>query len=96
MYNAGVDGYRFDEASYNALHAAGITWQDAVAVLRTHPQVRQPIGAVLRIAAPAPDGRWIVVALIEETDDEYLVVSARHLDPDEVATLTRLTEGGPQ
>jgi hypothetical protein len=55
--------------------------------------VRQHIGAVLRVAAPASDGRWIVVALIEEADDEYLVESARELDGTETAALTKMIEG---
>jgi hypothetical protein len=45
-------GYRFDDASYSALGKAGLSWQLAQEVLRTHPQVRQHIGAVLRVAAP--------------------------------------------
>jgi hypothetical protein len=90
------DGSRFDNASYDALGKAGISWQTVQEVLRTHPQVRQHIGAVLRVAAPDRNGRWYVVALIEEADDEYLVVSARELGDTEVAALTRMTEGGNQ
>lgn len=66
--------YRWDEATYDRLARAGIPWQAAQAVLDTHPQIRQHIGSVLRIAAPVPDwvtgqDTWIVVALIEEADD---------------------------
>lgn len=50
-------------------------------------------GPVLRVAAQASDGRWIVVALIEETDDEYLVVSARELTATEQVAVVRMIEG---
>jgi hypothetical protein len=63
-------------------------------VLRARPRLRQHIGAVLRIAAQASDGRWIAVALIEEDDDEYLVVSARELDTAEQQAVQHMIEGG--
>lgn len=76
--------YRFDERSYDALDAAGVGWQAALQVLRAPRRVRQHIGSVLRVAAVTREGRWVVVALIEEEDaDQYLVVSARELDSDE-------------
>jgi len=87
------DVYRFDERSYEALAANGIDWQTVLQVLRARPRVRQHIGAVLRVAAQAKDGRWIAVALIEEGDDEYLVVSARELDSEEVVAVTKMIEG---
>jgi hypothetical protein len=89
------DSYRFDEHSYDALAQAGVAWQTVLYVLRTSPRLRHHIGAVLRIAAQAADGRWIGVALIEEADDEYLVVSARELSPSEVAAVLRMIEGKP-
>lgn len=49
---------------------------------------------MLRVAAQAGDGRWIAVALVEEENDEYLVVSARELDADEVAAVEKMIEGG--
>lgn len=85
--------YVWDEDSYQAVAAAGLRWQAVVAVLRARPRIRSHIGAVLRIAAPADDGRWIVVALVERHDDEYLVVSARPLAPDEAATAARMIGG---
>jgi hypothetical protein len=86
--------YRFDERTYEALRAAGIDWLTVLQVLRARPRVRQHIGAVLRIAARSAEGQWIAVALIEESDDEYLVVSARRLDVGEVEAVTRMIEGG--
>jgi hypothetical protein len=91
---AGVgETYRFDERSYDALAAAGIGWQMALEVLRARPRLRHHIGAVLRIAAQANDGRWVAVALIEEDDDEYLVVSARELDAAEQQAVRHMIEG---
>lgn len=87
--------YRFDDASYTTLGAAGVAWQDVIHVLNdARPRVRQHIGAVLRVAAAGRDGRWLAVALIEEDDDHYLVVGARHLDPDEAEATRKMIEGG--
>ena len=85
--------FRFDERSYDSLAAAGIGWQVVLEVLRARPRVRQHIGAVLRVAAQTADGRWLVVACIEEADDEYLVVSARELDEAEIAAVQAMIEG---
>jgi len=84
--------YVWDEASYDAVAAAGLSWQLVQQILRTRPRIRTHVGAVLRILAQAPDGRWIVVALIEQTDDEYLVVAARPLDADETDAAQRMIE----
>jgi hypothetical protein len=90
-----VEVYRFDDDAYRTLGAAGIRWQDAVHVLHeARPRVRHHMGAVLRVAAEMPDGRWLAIALIEEGDDEYLVVGGRWLDDDEAATLSKITERG--
>jgi hypothetical protein len=88
--------YNFDEASYDAIARAGLEWQDVLYVLNTKPVVRQHIGAVLRIAAVDRHDRWRVVALIEEEDDHYLVVSARLLDAAEIAAVEEMLRGGGQ
>lgn len=85
--------YRFDDDSYAALAAAGVAWQCVLEVLHTRPRMRHHIGAVLRVAAPASDGRWYAVALIEEDDDQYLVVGARELDDVERAAVARMIKG---
>jgi hypothetical protein len=85
--------YRFDEASYDALAAAGIRWQDVLYVLRGSPRVRHHIGAVLRTAAQTSDGTWLGVACIEEEDDDHLVVAAHELDEAEVAAVRAMIEG---
>lgn len=85
--------YRFDDGSYDRLLAAGISWQHALHVLRTSPRVRHHIGAVLRVAGSTPDGGVIVVALIEEADDQYLVVGARRLAGDEAEAVRNMLKG---
>lgn len=87
------EGYRFDDASYRALNAAGITWQEALYVLHTPPRVRSHIGAVLRVARQTAEGRWIAVALIEEADDDYLIVGGHELDAAETAAAKKMIEG---
>lgn len=87
--------YRYNEASYDALDRAGVGWVAAHDLLHGERTVRRHLGAGLNIAGRARDGRWISVTLIEETDDEYLVVRARELDPDEAATIARLLGGHP-
>jgi hypothetical protein len=90
-----AERYRFDEASYDAIAAAGLDWLSAQDVLFAKPVVRQHIGAVLRIAGEDRRRRWIVVALIEDaTDDEYLVVSARLMDAAEIAAVERIFREG--
>jgi hypothetical protein len=95
VYTGDVDeSYRFDERSYDALAVAGVGWQAVLEVLRARPRLRQHVGAALRIAAQASDGRWVAVALIEEDDDEYLVVSARELDAAEQQAARNMIKGG--
>jgi hypothetical protein len=65
-------------------------------ILRTRPRIRTHIGAVLRVVAQAPDGRWIIVSLIEQDDDTYLVVAARDLTVEESTAAQRMIEGGPR
>ena len=97
VYASGVvhDRYIWDEHSYDTVAANGLGWQAVQEILLyTTPRVRSHIGALLRVAAPDRDGRWIVVTCIEEQDNEYLVVSARFLEPDEAADAARMIEGG--
>jgi hypothetical protein len=86
--------YRFDDESYRHLGAAGVGWQSVLDVLHARPRLRQHLGGVLQVAAADRGGRWLTVALIEESDDGYLVVSARDLSDVEQATVCRLIEGG--
>jgi hypothetical protein len=86
--------FRFDDRSYDTLAAAGIRWQDVLEVLRARPRVSHHIGAVRRIAAQTSAGAWLAVALVEEDDDEYLVVGARELDPDEIEAIQAMIERG--
>jgi hypothetical protein len=86
------DAYRFDEHSYDALAKAGIAADRAVRVTKL-PAAMPPHRKRAASGRPRPDGRWIGVALIEEADDEYLVVSARELSPSEAAAVARMIEG---
>ncbi|MFC6022961.1 hypothetical protein ACFP2T_43275 [Plantactinospora solaniradicis] len=88
-------GTDFDTGpSYANLAAAGIDWRDALHILkRAHHRVRHHTGAVLRIAAPDRDGRWLTIALIEETDDAYLVVGGRYLDQEEIDAIRKMMKG---
>lgn len=85
--------YRFDEASYDALGRARVGWQQVIDVLHARPRVRQQVGSVLRVAAADRHGRWLVVAMIEESDGAYLVVGAREPDPVELAALEAMVRG---
>lgn len=95
-YTARVDApYEWDENSLTNLRAAGVDWLDALYVLyESRPRVRTHIGAVLRVIAPARDGRLLAVVLIELDDDRYKVVSGRWLDDDEQQAMRKLLEGG--
>lgn len=85
--------YRFDEAAYDSLGRAGITWQSVLEVLHTSGRtVRMHVGAVLRVAGRDRTGRLLAVALIEESDDHYLVLAAREPHGDEAAMIARLIE----
>jgi hypothetical protein len=89
--------YRFDEASYDAVTAAGLHWRDVQDVLHGKPRVREHIGAVLRVGAQDRRHRWIAVALIEdERDNEFLVVSARLMDAAEIAGIERVFREGSE
>src|SRR3954451_8050216 len=80
--------YEFDDRSYEALAAAGIAWQEVIYTLYdSRPKIRRHIGAVLNVAARDRQGHWLAVGLIERDDNDYLVVGARYLDSDEVATV---------
>lgn len=89
------ESYRWDEDTYRAIAANGVAWQAVSYVLRhAHPRYRQHIGALMRVAAHAPDGSLIGVTLIEESDDQYLVITARHLEGAERETVEKLLNRG--
>jgi hypothetical protein len=89
--------YRFDEASYDAITAAGLHWMDVQDVLYGKPRVLHHIGAVMRVMGQDRRDRWILVALIEEAvDNEFLVVSARFMDAAEIAVVVRIFREGTE
>ncbi|MFF0822495.1 hypothetical protein ACFYUR_19200 [Micromonospora haikouensis] len=86
--------YRWDDDSYTAVATNHVAWQHVTYILRqAHPKIRQHVGSVLRITAAAPDGQILAVTLIEEADDHYLVVAARHLTGDELTYAEALLRG---
>ncbi|MCZ7478913.1 hypothetical protein [Micromonospora sp. WMMC273] len=88
------DVYIWDDDSYAALAAAAIDWLDVQYVLyHSRPCVRGHLGAVLRVTAPARDGRPLLVALIEDAPDRYRVVGARWLDPAERTAWEQMMKG---
>jgi len=42
---------------------------------------------VFQVAGQDRNGNWVGVIMIELDDDQYLVSSARYLEPDEVASI---------
>nr|MDT0663500.1 hypothetical protein [Micromonospora sp. DSM 115978] len=50
--------YRWDDASYTSLAAAGVAWPDVIHVLHHgYPRIRKHIGAALFVATPDRPGR---------------------------------------
>jgi hypothetical protein len=82
--------YVFADATYERLAAAGITPLAVLNVLYGKATVRRHIGAVLQVAGRDRDGRWLVVALIEDRDDHYTVTGARRLDADEIEAILKM------
>ncbi|GAA3398352.1 hypothetical protein [Cryptosporangium minutisporangium] len=91
-----METYSFDEAAYERLRQAGITWRSVLDVLHIPPRLRQPIGAVLRVAGQDRDGRWLLVILIEDeaSDNAFQIVTARELHDQEAAGIARLLDEG--
>ena len=86
--------YRWDDDTYTAIAASQVDWRDVSYLLRhARPVIRRHIGGCLFITAHAPDRRIIAVTLIEEADDHYLVVTARHLTGDEHTYAEALLRG---
>jgi len=97
VYDEGVvrETYRWDDESLARIAASGVPWRQVSYLLHeTRPRVRWHIGSVLRLAGLGQDGRWLAVTLVEESEDAYLVVTARYLDSDEQETIRKMLEGG--
>jgi len=82
--------YTFTERTYDNLAKAGVNPLAVTDVLYGGAVGRRRIGAALQIAGRDRGGTWLGVALIEEDDDEYTVTSARYLDADEIAAISRM------
>ena len=82
--------YTFTERTYDNLARVGINPLAVTDVLYGGAVVWRHIGAALQIAGQDRGGTWLAVALVEEDDDEYTVTSARYLDADEIAAISRM------
>jgi hypothetical protein len=87
--------YGFTERSYVNLAKAHVPPLSVLDVLYASWRVRRHIGASLQIAGQDRDGTWLVVALVEDADDEYTVTGARYLDEDEIAILQEMRGDRP-
>jgi hypothetical protein len=85
--------YEFSESTYGRLAEAGVAPLSVLDVLYADRRVRRHIGSSLQIAGHDRAGVWLAVALIEGADDRYVVTSARYLDDDEIAVISRLLGG---
>jgi hypothetical protein len=96
-YTGGVpnESYEFSERTYENLDRAQVTPFAVLDVLYSRQRFRRHIGAFLQVAGQDQAGHWLGVALIETQDDHYLVTSARYLDADEIATITRIRGDQP-
>lgn len=96
MYTQPMDEeYCWDDESLRAIAANKVDWRDVDYVLHhAHPVIRQHIGSVLRIIGRGRDAQLIAVSLIEQSDDLYLVVGARHLTGAEITDAEALLNWG--
>jgi len=85
--------YGFTERTYVNLAQEHVAPLSVLDVLHGGPTVRRHIGSSLQIAGQDRAGVWLAVALIEGLDDEYVVTSARYLDDEEIAAVSRLLGG---
>jgi len=84
--------YTFTERTYHNLAKAQVSPLAVTDVLYGRHLVRRHIGSFLQIAGQDRTGTWLAVALIEDDDDQYTVTSARYLDDEEIASITRMRE----
>lgn len=80
----------FTDETYENLLTARVNPLSVIEVLHAHGVVRRHIGPVLQVAGPDRKGTWLVVALIEDSDDTYTVASARYLDDVEIDAIARI------
>lgn len=82
--------YHFTEETFDRLAEVEVSPISVLQVLHGGRVARRHIGSVLHIAGQDRAGTWLVVALIEQGDDEYLVLSARYLDQEEIQAIARM------
>ncbi|MFI5492404.1 hypothetical protein [Actinoplanes sp. NPDC051859] len=87
---APYEAYIFTDETYDNLLTARMSPLSVMEVLHAHGVVRRHTEPALQIAGQDRKGDWLVVALIEDSDDVYIVVSARYLDVEEVEAIARI------
>jgi hypothetical protein len=88
--------YHFEEESYQAVAAAGTDVLSVLAVLHGRPRHRRHVGSTgLIITGKAPDGRWLMVGLLEKADqdDVYVVAEVQILSAVQAAAIERRLGG---
>jgi hypothetical protein len=97
VYTTGVqEQYHFEEESYEAVAAAGTDVLSVLAVLHGRPRHRRHVGSTgLIITGRTPDGRWLMVGLLEKADqdDLYVVAEVQFLSAVQVAAIERRLGG---
>lgn len=76
--------YVFTERTYQRLAEAAVRPLSVTDVLYGPERVRRHVGGALHVAGRDRSGAWLAVVLVEGEDDEYTVISARHLDAAEI------------
>jgi hypothetical protein len=97
VYTTGVqEQYHFEEDSFEAVAAAGTDVLSVLAVLHGRPRHRRHVGSTgLIITGRAPDGRWLMVGLLEKADqdDVYVVTEVQILSTAQAAAIERRLGG---
>ncbi|WP_244945163.1 hypothetical protein [Couchioplanes caeruleus] len=84
------EAYVFTDETYDNLLTARMSPLSVMEVLHAHGVVRRHIGSAMQVAGQDRKGDWLVVALIEDSDDVYTVASARYLDDEEIEAIARI------
>jgi hypothetical protein len=92
VYAGGVpdESYVFTDRTYESLAKSEVSPLAVTDVLHSGHVARRHIGASLQIAGRDRTNTWLVVALVEDGDDQYLVAGARYLDHSEIAAIIRV------
>ena len=84
------ESYVFTERTYENLAKSEVSPLAVTDVLHSGHVARRHIGGSLQVAGRDRGNTWLVVALVEDGDDQYVVTGARYLDHDEIAAVIRM------